>query len=163
MSARVAVLMGSISDKETMQGCIDTLDRFGIGWEWRVLSAHRTPHETHEYISTARERGIQVIVCGAGMAAHLAGAAAAATTLPVIGVPVAASLDGLDALLATVQMPPGIPVATVAIGRAGAKNAGVLAVQMMALSDSDLAQKLEDDRAAMRKKILAAGSELGVK
>ena len=96
------------------------------------------------------------------MAAHLAGAAAAATTLPVIGVPVAASLDGLDALLATVQMPPGIPVATVAIGRAGAKNAGVLAVQMMALSDSDLAQKLEDDRAAMRKKVLATDSELGV-
>jgi len=160
MSVRVAVLMGSISDKDTMQGCIDMLDHFGVGWEWRVLSAHRTPAETHEYISSARGRGIQVIVCGAGMAAHLAGAAAAATTLPVIGVPVAASLDGLDALLATVQMPPGIPVATVAIGRAGAKNAAVLAVQMMALSDPELTQKLEDDRVAMAAKVLASDAEL---
>lgn len=161
MSARVAVLMGSISDKDTMQGCIDMLDKFGIGWEWRVLSAHRTPKEAHEYISGARDRGIQVIICGAGMAAHLAGAAAAATTLPVIGVPVNASLDGMDSLLATVQMPPGIPVATVAIGRAGAKNAAVLAVQMMALSDDELRQKLEDDRIEMRKKVLAADAELG--
>ena len=101
-----------------------------------------------------------MIVCGAGMAAHLAGAAAAATTLPVIGVPVATSLDGMDALLATVQMPPGIPVATVAIGRAGAKNAAVLAVQMMALSDPELAQKLEDDRVAMAAKVLASDAEL---
>jgi len=152
--------MGSISDRDTMQGCVDTLDRFGVGWEWRVLSAHRTPRETHEYISSAKGRGIQVIVCGAGMAAHLAGAAAAATTLPVIGVPVAASLDGMDALLATVQMPPGIPVATVAIGRAGAKNAAVLAVQMMALSDPDLASKLEEDRVAMGAKVLASDAEL---
>ncbi len=160
MSARVAVLMGSISDRDTMQGCVDTLDRFGVGWEWRVLSAHRTPRETHEYISSAKGRGIQVIICGAGMAAHLAGAAAAATTLPVIGVPVAASLDGMDALLATVQMPPGIPVATVAIGRAGAKNAAVLAVQMMALSDPELASKLEEDRVAMGAKVLASDAEL---
>jgi 5-(carboxyamino)imidazole ribonucleotide mutase len=161
MSARVAVLMGSISDKETMQPCIDTLDRFGVEWEWRVLSAHRTPRETHDYIAAARGRGIQVIVCGAGMAAHLAGAAAAATTLPVIGVPVAASVGGMDALLATVQMPPGIPVATVAIGRAGAKNAAVLAVQMMALGDPALTQKLDDDRIAMRDKVLAADAALG--
>jgi 5-(carboxyamino)imidazole ribonucleotide mutase len=161
MSARVAVLMGSISDKETMQPCIDTLDRFGVEWEWRVLSAHRTPRETHDYIAAARGRGIQVIVCGAGMAAHLAGAAAAATTLPVIGVPVAASVGGMDALLATVQMPPGIPVATVAIGRAGAKNAAVLAVQMMALGDPALTQKLDDERIAMRDKVLAADAALG--
>lgn len=160
MSARVAVLMGSASDKEVMQACVDTLDRFGIGWEWRILSAHRTPKETHECITTARDRGIQVIICAAGMAAHLAGAAAAATTLPVIGVPVAASLDGLDSLLATVQMPPGIPVATVAIGRAGAKNAAILAVQMMALSDAELATKLEEDRSAMRRKVLASDAEL---
>jgi len=161
MSAQVAVLMGSISDKPAMQGCVDTLDRFGVGWEWRVLSAHRTPQDTHDYVSNAPDRGIRVFVCGAGMAAHLAGAVAAATTLPVIGVPLAASLDGMDSLLATVQMPPGIPVATVAVGKAGAKNAGVLAVQMLALSDGELAEKLVADRSAMRDRVLAADSELG--
>ena len=153
--------MGSISDKQVMEACIDTLDTFGVACEWRVLSAHRTPAETHACISGARGRGIEVLICGAGMAAHLAGAAAAGTTLPVIGVPVESSLDGLDALLATVQMPPGIPVATVAIGRAGARNAAVLAVQILALGDPELTQKLEDHRAAMREQILASDAELG--
>jgi len=152
--------MGSISDREVMQACADSLDRFGVGYEWRVSSAHRTPKDTHEFASTARERGIQVIICGAGGAAHLAGAVAAATTLPVIGVPVDVSLDGLDALLATVQMPGGVPVATVAVGRAGAKNAALLAVQILALSDSGLAQALTDDRLAMADKVRAADAEL---
>ncbi len=160
MDPTVSILMGSISDKPVMQACVDRLGELGIGCEWRVLSAHRTPAETHACVSGARDRGIRVIICAAGMAAHLAGAAAAATTLPVIGVPVAASFDGMDALLATVQMPPGIPVATVAVGKAGAKNAAVLAAQILALSDPALAIRLEEDRSAMREKVLAADAEL---
>lgn len=152
--------MGSISDKEVMQGSVDILEKFGIAYEWRVMSAHRTPAAAEEFCSTAKARGLQVLICGAGMAAHLAGAAAAHSTLPVIGVPIAASLDGLDALLATVQMPPGLPVATVAIGRAGAKNAAMLAIQIMALADGALAQALDDDRVAMRAKVAAADAEL---
>jgi len=157
---RVAILMGSLSDKDVMSRAADVLDRFGIDYEWKVSSAHRTPHATHEFVSTARARGIQVIICGAGLAAHLAGAAAAATTLPIIGVPLNGALDGLDSLLATVQMPPGIPVATVAIGSPGAKNAAYLAVQMMAISDAALEQALQDDRVAMRAKIAAASDDL---
>ncbi|MCO4769337.1 MAG: 5-(carboxyamino)imidazole ribonucleotide mutase [Deltaproteobacteria bacterium] len=157
---RVAILMGSINDRDVMGRAADVFDRFGIDYEWKVSSAHRTPHATHEYVSTARERGIQVIICGAGLAAHLAGAAAAATTLPIIGVPINGALDGLDSLLATVQMPPGIPVATVAIGSPGSRNAAYLAIQMMALSDDALRQALEDDRAAMRETIHAASAEL---
>ena len=160
MSVRVGILMGSISDKEVMQATADMLDKFGIGYEWRVMSAHRTPAAAEEFCSGAKARGIQVLICGAGMAAHLAGAAAAHSTLPVIGVPIAARLDGMDALLATVQMPPGLPVATVAIGRAGAKNAAMLAIQIMALSDEALAQALEDDRVQMRAKVMAADAEL---
>jgi len=159
-TVRVGILMGSISDREVMQACADSLDRFGVAYEWRVSSAHRTPQDTHEFASTARERGIQVIICGAGGAAHLAGAVAAATTLPVIGVPVNVSLDGLDALLATVQMPGGVPVATVAVGRAGAKNAALLAVQILALSDPDLAEALVADRVAMADKVRAADAQL---
>ena len=157
---RVAILMGSLSDKDVMSRAADVLDRFGVDYEWKVSSAHRTPAATHAFVSTAKERGIQVIICGAGLAAHLAGAAAAATTLPIIGVPINGALDGLDSLLATVQMPPGIPVATVAIGSPGAKNAAYLAVQMMALSDETLAQALLDDREDMKKKIAAASAEL---
>jgi len=160
MSARVGILMGSISDKEVMQVAADGLDAFGIAYEWRVMSAHRTPEAAQEFCSTARARGLQVIICGAGMAAHLAGAAAAHSTLPVIGVPIAASLDGMDALLATVQMPPGLPVATVAIGRAGAKNAAILAVQILAVADEALALALDEDRIAMRAKVEAADAEL---
>lgn len=157
---KVGILMGSINDRPVMQACADTLAGFDVPFEWRVMSAHRTPAAVEEFISTARERGFRVIVCGAGMAAHLAGAAAAHTTLPIIGVPIPASLDGMDALLATVQMPPGLPVATVAIGRAGAKNAAILAVQMLALSDERLAQALVDERVAMRAKVAAADAEL---
>lgn len=157
---RVAILMGSLSDKDTMSRAADVLDRFGIDYDWKVSSAHRTPSATHEYVSSARERGIRVIICGAGLAAHLAGAAAAATTLPIIGVPINGALDGLDSLLATVQMPPGIPVATVAIGSPGAKNAAYLAIQMMAITDGDLADALAADRVQMRKKITQASDDL---
>lgn len=160
MTATVSILMGSISDRPVMQACADKLDALGIGYEWRVLSAHRTPTETHAWVSGARERGIRVMICAAGMAAHLAGATAAATTLPVIGVPIAASFDGMDALLATVQMPPGIPVATVAVGKAGARNAAVLAAQILALSDATVSDALEADRVSMREKVLAADAEL---
>ncbi len=160
MSASVGILMGSISDREVMQACADTLDRFGIDYEWRVMSAHRTPEAAAEFCSTARARGVGVLICGAGMAAHLAGAAAAHSTLPVIGVPIAASLDGMDALLATVQMPPGLPVATVAIGRAGARNAAILAVQILATSDDEVLARLEADRVAMKAKVEAADREL---
>ena len=158
--ARVGILMGSINDRGVMQGCADTLERFGVEFEWLVSSAHRTPADTHEYASTARERGIQVLICGAGGAAHLAGAVAAATTLPVIGVPIDVGLDGLDALLATVQMPGGIPVATVAVGKAGAKNAAMLAIQIMATTDASLATALASDREAMAVKVRAANVQL---
>jgi 5-(carboxyamino)imidazole ribonucleotide mutase len=160
MAATASILMGSISDRPVMQACADRLEALGIDYEWRVLSAHRTPAETHAWVSGARERGVRVLICAAGMAAHLAGAAAAATTLPVIGVPIAASFDGLDALLATVQMPPGIPVATVAVGKAGARNAAVLAAQILALSDPAVAAALEADRIDMRAKVLADDAEL---
>jgi 5-(carboxyamino)imidazole ribonucleotide mutase len=152
--------MGSINDRGVMQGCADTLERFGVGFEWQVSSAHRTPAATHEYASNARERGIYVLICGAGGAAHLAGAVAAATTLPVIGVPIDVGLDGLDALLATVQMPGGIPVATVAVGKAGAKNAAMLAIQIMATTDASLAAALASDREAMAIKVRAANVQL---
>lgn len=160
MSASVGILMGSASDKGVMQACADTLDRFDVGYEWRIMSAHRTPEVAQEFCSTARERGIRVLICGAGMAAHLAGAAAAHSTLPVIGVPIAASLDGMDALLATVQMPPGLPVATVAIGRAGAKNAAMLAVQILALDDPEVLERLEADRVQMKARVVEADLEL---
>jgi len=147
--------MGSASDSDVMQGCIDILKRFDIPHEVKVLSAHRTPEHTREYVLASRERGIEVIIAAAGWAAHLAGFIAALTTLPVIGVPVDSSpLNGLDALLATVQMPPGIPVATVAIGSGGAKNAAVLAAQILALKRSDIAGKLLDYRKELAKKVV---------
>jgi phosphoribosylaminoimidazole carboxylase PurE protein len=140
----VAVVMGSDSDSATMQGCVDQLREFGIEPTVRILSAHRTPQAAADFARTAESRGIRVIIAAAGMAAHLAGAMAAWTTLPVIGVPLAAEGGpaGLDALLSTVQMPPGVPVATVAIGKAGARNAAVLAVQILALADPALRDKL---------------------
>lgn len=152
---RVAILMGSASDSDTMKGTTDVLKEFGIGYEARVLSAHRTPHETAEYVEAAKDRGVEVIVAAAGGAAHLAGVTAAHTDLPVIGVPIESkSLKGLDSLLSTVQMPAGIPVATVAIGSAGAKNAAYLAVRIMALSDKALETKLKEFKAGMRRDIL---------
>lgn len=151
-----AILMGSDSDLETMQACIETLDKFGIGREVNVLSAHRTPAATHAYVQDADKRGCAVFIAAAGMAAHLAGTVAALTVKPVIGVPMEGGpLKGQDALLSTVMMPGGIPVACVAIGKAGAKNAGLLAAQIMALADPAIAQRLADDRKSNAASILA--------
>ncbi len=146
-SPLVGIAMGSESDLPTMQAAADVLTDFGIPFEMRVLSAHRTPNRMTDYAKSARGRGLRVLIGGAGGAAHLPGMIAASTTLPVIGVPVKSSaLSGLDSLLSIVQMPGGVPVATVAIGQA--KNAGLLAVQILAISDDTLAQKLADFRAS---------------
>ena len=144
---RVAVLLGSKSDEHLMAGCTDYLAKFGIPHDVRVSSAHRQPEETAAFVKAAEADGYAVIIAAAGMAAHLAGFAAAHTTLPVIGVPLEGSaLNGLDALYSTVQMPAGIPVATVAIGSAGAKNAAVLAAEILALNDDGLRRKLAEFR-----------------
>ncbi|MBF0216964.1 MAG: 5-(carboxyamino)imidazole ribonucleotide mutase [Candidatus Omnitrophica bacterium] len=149
----VAIIMGSDSDLPVMQNSADTLKEFGVSFEIMVLSAHRTPELTMEYAHNAIRKGIKVIIAGAGGAAHLAGVIASHTTLPVIGVPMESKLNGLDSLLSTVQMPSGVPVATVAIGKAGAVNAAILAVQMMALGDNDLAAKLVDHKKDLVKKV----------
>jgi 5-(carboxyamino)imidazole ribonucleotide mutase len=138
----VSIVMGSDSDLEIMQEAGKSLEGFGIPYEIDVTSAHRSPDRTADFAQKASSRGIRVIIAGAGGAAHLAGVIAAHTTLPVIGVPITSELNGLDSLLATVQMPAGIPVATVAIGKAGATNAGILAAQILALSDEGLAKKM---------------------
>ena len=144
---QVAVIMGSASDAEVMRGCVELLRELELPHEVKVLSAHRTPDLTREYAVSAAGRGIEVIIAGAGWAAHLAGAIAAHTTLPVIGVPIDSSpFKGLDALLSTVQMPSGIPVATVAVGSGGAKNAAVLAAQILALKYPRIAEKVNDYR-----------------
>lgn len=144
MTPLVGILVGSKSDMPILERCTARLEELGIEYELEVRSAHRNPEGVSEFAGTARERGLKVIICAAGMAAHLAGAVAARTTLPVIGIPVAAgTLGGLDSLLSTVQMPSGVPVATVAVN--GAANAAVLAAQILALSDEDLAGKLEGD------------------
>ena len=147
MGLKVAVLMGSPNDKDKMAGAREMLERFGIEVDERVLSAHRNPADVTAFASTARENGYVAFVCGAGMAAHLAGVVAAHTTLPVVGVPLSGgALNGVDALYATVQMPPGIPVATVAVD--GSKNAGILVAEMLAITDEDIAKKLAEFRAA---------------
>ncbi|MEK7696795.1 MAG: 5-(carboxyamino)imidazole ribonucleotide mutase [Pseudomonadota bacterium] len=152
----VAILMGSDSDLDTMQICIDTLDKLGLAREINVLSAHRTPEATHAYVRDADSRGCAVFIAAAGMAAHLAGTVAALTVKPVIGVPIEGGpLKGQDALLSTAMMPGGIPVACVAIGKAGAKNAALLAAQMLALSDKDLAKRLLDERKMNSTEVLA--------
>jgi 5-(carboxyamino)imidazole ribonucleotide mutase len=156
----VAVLMGSDSDLPIMESALETLAKLEIPFEIKVTSAHRTPQATHAYVTEADERGCGAFICAAGMAAHLAGAVAAATTKPVIGVPINASLDGLDALLSTVQMPGGIPVATVAIGKAGAKNAAYLAGQILATADQALAQRIRDDRQANAEAVMAKDAAL---
>lgn len=157
----VAILMGSENDLPIMQGAADVLKQLGIGYEIKITSAHRTPAVTQAYISDAQERGCKVFISGAGLAAHLAGATAAHTTVPVIGVPIdSGPLSGLDALLSTVQMPAGIPVATVAIGKTGAKNAGYLAAQILALSDADLAERVKAERAANSEKVQAQDKAL---
>ena len=154
--------MGSDSDLPVVEKAINTLNDFGVPYTVHVLSAHRTPVEAHELSANARENGYGALICAAGMAAHLAGAVAANTTLPVIGIPVKSkNLDGLDALLSTVQMPTGIPVATVAID--GAANAAILAVQMLAIEDKELAEKLDAQRKAGAEKVLAKNADIAAK
>jgi 5-(carboxyamino)imidazole ribonucleotide mutase len=157
----VAVLMGSDSDLPVMEATLEVLRNFELPYEVRVSSAHRTPDATRAYVKDAEARGCAVFVAAAGMAAHLAGAVAALTTRPVIGVPIdAGPLSGLDALLSTVQMPGGVPVATVAIGKAGAKNAGYLAAQILALGDAALSGRVSDERRAQSEAVLAKDAKL---
>jgi 5-(carboxyamino)imidazole ribonucleotide mutase len=154
----VGVIMGSTSDREVMQDCTDQLLELEIPHEVRVLSAHRTPKQTQDYAESAAERGLEVLIAGAGWAAHLAGVIAAHTTLPVIGVPIDSSpLNGMDALLSTVQMPPGIPVATVALGKGGARNAAVLAAQILALKYPPIAERFKTYRLNLTQKALENG------
>ncbi len=154
LTPEVGIVMGSDSDLEVMEETAAILKKLGIPFEMTVASAHRSPQRAAEYASTASKRGLKVVVAGAGHAAHLAGAMAAYTSLPVIGVPIDSScLQGLDALLSTVQMPPGVPVATVAIGKSGARNAGILAAQILALSDSKLASRLEAFKKELAKQV----------
>ena len=158
MSARVAIVMGSSSDETTMHAAVETLAGLGVETETRVLSAHRTPDALREWVASLEPRGVRVVICGAGGAAHLAGAVAAQTTLPVIGVPLQAPnaiAGGLDALLSTVQMPRGIPVATVAVGDAGAVNAGILAAEILATSDELLGGRIKEMRRRNAAKIVS--------
>jgi 5-(carboxyamino)imidazole ribonucleotide mutase len=162
MKAQVGVIMGSKSDWETMSHACEILETFEIPFEKKVVSAHRTPDLMFEYAEGAREKGLKVIIAGAGGAAHLPGMVAAKTTLPVIGVPVQSkALNGLDSLLSIVQMPGGIPVATVAIGTAGAKNAGLLATQILAAFDAILAERLEKYRQEMKVAAIESSDQLG--
>lgn len=159
MSARVGIVMGSASDRTTMAAAEETLTALGVEFETRVLSAHRTPHAAAEWARGLEARGVRIVIAAAGGAAHLAGAMAAHTTLPVIGVPLAspnAIAGGLDALLSTVQMPRGVPVATVAVGEAGAANAGILAAEILALGDPELGQRVRAMRESMAAKILGS-------
>ncbi len=155
-SPLVGVIMGSTSDWETMRHATETLERFGVACERHVISAHRAPDRLSEYARGARARGLRCIIAGAGAAAHLAGVTAAQTDLPVLGVPIESTLKGLDSLLSTVQMPGGIPVATFAIGKAGATNAALFAVAMLALNDAALAEKLAAFRREQTQKVLDA-------
>ena len=157
----VAILMGSDSDLPTMQTTIDVLKKLNVPCEVKITSAHRTPDATHSYVCDADERGCAVFIAAAGLAAHLAGVVASLTLKPVIGVPMAGGpLNGHDALLSTVQMPGGIPVATVAIGKAGAKNAAYLAAQIIAISDSELAKRVKQERADNAAEVIAKDAEL---
>ena len=156
----VSVLMGSDSDLPIMEASFEILRKFNIPFEVKVTSAHRTPKATHDFVTDADKRGCVAFICAAGMAAHLAGAVSATTLKPVIGVPINGSLDGLDSLLSTEQMPGGIPVATVAIGKAGAKNAAYLAAQIIGVSDPDMHQKLIKERAGNAASIIAKDAAL---
>ncbi len=161
LTPEVSIVMGSDSDLEVMKETAAILKELGISFEMTVASAHRSPQRAAEYASTANKRGLKVIIAGAGHAAHLAGAMAAYTSLPVIGVPLDSScLQGLDALLSTVQMPPGVPVATVSIGKSGARNAGILAAQILALSDSKLAKRLKAFKKELAEQIDLKAQEL---
>ncbi|MCI2255022.1 5-(carboxyamino)imidazole ribonucleotide mutase [Domibacillus sp. PGB-M46] len=162
MTIEVGVIMGSTSDWETMKHACDVLGELDIPYEKKVVSAHRTPDLMFEYAETARERGIKVIIAGAGGAAHLPGMTAAKTTLPVIGVPVQSkALNGLDSLLSIVQMPGGVPVATTAIGKAGATNAGLLAAQILSIADTGVAARLDKRRKETEKTVLESSDQLG--
>jgi len=159
----ISILMGSKSDYEVMREAVKILEKFQVPYEVIITSAHRTPERTHSYVKEAEEKGAKVFICGAGMAAHLAGVVASLTTKPVIGVPMSSGMmDGLDALLSTVQMPGGMPVATVAVGKAGAKNAAYLALQILANDDEELKAKLIEDRVAQAKKVELDSSEVEV-
>lgn len=161
MNPKIGIIMGSSSDWETMKHACDILDELQVPYEKKVVSAHRTPDLMFEYAEAARERGIQVIIAGAGGAAHLPGMVAAKTTLPVIGVPVQSrALNGLDSLLSIVQMPGGVPVATVAIGKAGATNAGLLAAQILSITDAELANKLDARREETKQQVLESTGDL---
>lgn len=158
---KVAIVMGSNSDAPVMLAATETLDRFGIEYEVEVMSAHRSPEQVRSFVEKARERGFGVIIAGAGGAAHLAGVVAAHTTLPVIGVPLDSSpLHGVDALYSTVQMPAGVPVACVAIGKPGAINAGVLAAQLLGITDEGIARKLDEHRRGMAEEVARKSAEL---
>ncbi|MHC4340965.1 MAG: 5-(carboxyamino)imidazole ribonucleotide mutase [Planctomycetota bacterium] len=157
----IGIVLGSTSDLPQIEGGCDALKKLDVPFEVRILSAHRTPRESHEYAATAKERGLKAIIAVAGMAAHLAGVLAATAEVPVLGVPAdGGALRGLDALLSTVQMPGGVPVATFGIGKAGATNAALFACRMLSLEDETLARKLADYREAMRKKILDSKIDL---
>ena len=158
MTPVVSIIMGSTSDLPVMKKAADLLNEFKVPFEMHALSAHRTPKEVEEFASGAAGRGIKVIIAGAGMAAHLAGVVAASTPVPVIGVPLTGSIEGLDAMLAMIQMPPGIPVATVALN--GAMNAGILAVQILSVADAELAQRFVEYKKNLAQKIVKANAEL---
>ncbi|MBC9825357.1 5-(carboxyamino)imidazole ribonucleotide mutase [Carnobacterium inhibens] len=161
MDIIVSVVMGSTSDWETMKDCCVILDEFDVVYEKKVVSAHRTPDLMFSFAEQARELGIKIIIAGAGGAAHLPGMIAAKTTLPVIGVPIQSrALNGMDSLLSIVQMPSGVPVATVAIGKAGAANAGLLAVQILSIEDEKLAKKLEARRDRLKKSVIESSEDL---
>ncbi|MDX9908936.1 MAG: 5-(carboxyamino)imidazole ribonucleotide mutase [Bacteroidales bacterium] len=158
MKSKVSIIMGSTSDLDVMAKAAQILDEFEIPFEMNALSAHRTPDEVERFAKNAKERGIKVIIAGAGMAAHLPGVIAAMTPLPVIGVPIKVSLEGFDSILSILQMPPGIPVATVAVN--GAMNAAILAVQMIATGDENLMKKIIDYKESLKQKIVKANDEL---
>ena len=158
MKPKVSIIMGSTSDLSVMESAAKFFDEMEIPFEMNALSAHRTPEKVEEFAKSAQGRGVQVIIAGAGMAAHLPGVIAAMTPLPVIGVPINATLDGMDALLSIVQMPPGIPVATVGIN--GARNAAILAAQILATADNKLARKVVEFKAELKEKIVKANAEL---
>jgi len=159
----VSIIMGSKSDYEIMKSCADTLEMFNVKYELIISSAHRSPERTKQYIKDAEAKGAQVFIAAAGMAAHLAGALAAGTTKPIIGVPMkGGAMDGMDAMLSTVQMPAGMPVATVALGKAGATNSAYLAMQILALNDKELAIKLNEDRMVKSKKVENDSKEIEV-
>ena len=160
----VSIVMGSKSDYDVMIECANTLDKFGVLHELIISSAHRSPKRTHDYVKEAEERGSRVFICAAGMAAHLAGAVSSMTIKPVIGVPMkGGAMDGMDAMLSTVQMPSGMPVATVALGKAGAINAAYLAMQILSLEDNDLQVKLQEDRILKAKKVESDSLDIEIK